>query len=141
MKLTIDVIPYYAFRKSIKYTLPEADWNQLRKEVYKKYDYKCGICNNTKNLKCHEIWSFDDTEQVQQLDGLIVLCMKCRLVKNFRYAQKLASKGKLDLETIINHFMGVNKCSRKEFLIHLKKCINVYTQRSKRLWIVVIPKI
>lgn len=106
-------------------------WDKVRKEVYSSYDHMCGICGATGRLEAHERWEYDDSLLVQSLVGLIALCVLCHRVNHFGLSEIMASQGKLDLEDVINHFMGVNRCSRNQFEKHRLSSFGKWRERSQ----------
>lgn len=110
-------------------------WDKLRKEVYAQYKYHCGICQASNvRMNCHEIWLYDDSLHVQRLEGFICLCDMCHHCKHMGLAGVLAREGKLDLETVIEHFMRVNECSREEFEEHSNEAWDIWRARSQHEW-------
>jgi len=57
-------------------------------------------------VECHEIWEYDDDNQIQTLVGLIALCPMCHQAKHIGRSQEVLSKG--DLMAVYNHICQVN---------------------------------
>jgi len=114
--------------------MKESDWDKLRKQIYAKYDNKCGICGAEERLNCHEIWEYDDQNHVQRLVGFIALCHLCHFVKHIGLAGVLASKGELDYKKVVEHFMKVNQCGISEFEKHKQNAFTQWAERSKHKW-------
>ena len=134
-KLTIDLVPETSWYKNVRSKMSNQDWDKLRKSTYAAYDYKCGICgkDNTQ-LECHEIWEYDDKKRVQTLKGFIALCVMCHHVKHIGLAGILADEGKLDYDAVIEHFIRVNGCDKRDFLDHREKAFEIWEKRSKYNW-------
>ncbi|MFH1285366.1 MAG: HNH endonuclease, partial [Candidatus Micrarchaeota archaeon] len=107
-KLEIELVPCSTWWSNLRKTIPKKKWDTLRKKVYAQYHNKCGICGAKRKLNCHELWSYDDKKHIQTLVNFIALCDMCHHVKHLGLASILASRGQLDYETVINHFMKVN---------------------------------
>ena len=101
---------------------------------YANYGYKCGICGAEGRLNCHEIWEYDDKKHIQKLSGFVALCDMCHHVKHIGLAGILASKGKLDYEKVVEHFMKVNNCDRDAFEKHREKAFEHWRKRSSHEW-------
>lgn len=134
LKLHIELVPKTSWYDNLRKMMKEKDWDNLRREVYAKYNQKCGICDATGRLNCHEIWEYDDSKHVQKLRGFIALCDMCHHVKHLGLAQILADRGELDLDTVIQHFMNVNNCGRNTFMKHRKKAFEQWRERSRYEW-------
>ena len=77
---------------------------------------------------------YDDQKHVQKLEGFIALCELCHHVKHIGRAGLLAKEGKLNLGTVIEHFMKVNNCSREEYEEHRKEAFSQWNERNKFSW-------
>ena len=116
--LTIDPIPKKNWGKNLAHILPKEQWDVLRRNVYRQYNYRCGICGISAPLSCHEMWTFDDAKQVQKLVGLIALCENCHNIKHFGRVIGSTEYSPSNVVELINHFMKVNRCSREVFDEH-----------------------
>ncbi len=135
LKLTIELVPSPCWQSNLRTSMTRAHWDNLRKSVYAKYNYHCGICQASNvQLNCHEIWHYDDGNHIQKLAGFIALCPMCHHCKHIGHAGILASQGKLDLEQVIEHFMQVNQCSRDVYSTHRKAAFDAWHERNRFEW-------
>jgi hypothetical protein len=111
-----------------------ATWDRIRKKVYADYGHHCSVCQASGRLNCHEIWEYDDQNQVQTLRGFVALCDWCHHVKHIGLAGILASQGSLDYEKVVAHFMRVNECSREAFEEHVDQAMGQWAARSRHPW-------
>ena len=74
LKLTLDLIPQSAFYKNVRSEVSKSEWDKIRKEVYKKAGYICEICGKKDRLDAHEIFEYDEINNIQKLIGLVALC-------------------------------------------------------------------
>ena len=119
LKLTIEMLPSRVWRKNVRQALPRGVWNKIRERTFRIHGRKCSICGyEGKAIEVHESWEYDYDRGILRLTDFIPLCKRCHLVKHFGMAQVLHRKGKLDITTVIAHFMGVNGCSYREFAEH-----------------------
>ena len=134
-KLTIELVPQTSWYANLRNAMPKAQWDRLRKQVYAKYNYRCGVCgaSNTR-LNCHEIWDYDEHSHVQTLLGFIALCDLCHHVKHIGLAGILAARGQLDYQKVVEHFLAVNKCDRTAFEAHRKWAFEQWVERSTHDW-------
>lgn len=129
MKLTLDLIPSSSFYKNVRSEVSKSEWDKIRKEVYKKANYVCEICGKKDRLDAHEIFEYDEINNVQKLIGLIALCNRCHQVKHFGLAQ-IQGKEKEAYEQL----MQVNGISFEEAKIYVAKCFAEWQNRSKKTW-------
>lgn len=116
--------------KSLKDILSRSEWDRIRKEIYKKYRYKCRICGSEGKMICHEIFEYDDVKYIQKLTGFISLCFLCNCVKHLGWSGINLSKE--DYEKVIQHFMKVNNCSREMFDKYSDDASKKWAERSAR---------
>jgi len=134
LKLCIELVPKTAWYSNLRGKMEQGDWDNVRRNTYKLYNYKCGICGNKGQLHCHEIWEYDDERNVQTLKGFIALCAMCHHVKHIGLAGILAKRGELDFNKVVEHFMKVNKCSKDVFDTHYQRAAELWEKRSSYKW-------
>lgn len=134
LKLTIELVPSTAWYKNLRNAMPKSSWEKIRREVYAQYKYQCGICSVSGILHCHELWIYDDQKHMQKLNGFIALCRLCHLVKHIGFANVLAQDGKINFETVVDHFMRINGCDRKTFEKHKSEAFELWKRRSLYQW-------
>ncbi|MGZ3668099.1 MAG: HNH endonuclease, partial [Ktedonobacterales bacterium] len=62
------------------------------------------------------------------------LCEWCHHVKHIGLAGILASRGELDYERVVAHFLRVNRCDRATFDRHRADAFAQFEQRSRHDW-------
>lgn len=135
MKLEIDLVPSTAWYSNLRTKIPKKEWDKIRKQSYADVNHKCAICGADGRLNCHEIWEYDDMENIQKLNGFIALCNDCHMIKHIGFAGIQASKGLLDMNKLIEHFIKINSVDRKTFDAHKRKAFEVWSERSQKEWI------
>ena len=134
LKLLIELVPSTSWYNNLRKVLPQKEWDKIRKKSYKDAGHKCTICCPNGKLNCHEVWNYNDETHTQKLKGFIALCDLCHHVKHIGLAEILSSKGALDYEKVIEHFMKVNECDRRTFNEHKKRAFEEWHERSKHDW-------
>jgi hypothetical protein len=134
LRLTIELVPQTCWYSNLRAALPRAEWDRLRRRVYRRFGHRCAICGAAGRLNCHERWSYDDAARVQRLDGFVALCEWCHHVKHLGLAELLAARGELDGERLVQHFMRVNGCDRATFAAHRREAFRVWAARSAHPW-------
>ena len=77
-------------------------WNILRKEAYKRADYKCELCNASGvRINAHHT-KYPKTYKEDNIDNLLVTCDKCHdLIGGYRVTEFEVLKAFLELEILI----------------------------------------
>lgn len=131
MKLAIELVPKTSWGDNLRKRMKPSQWKIIREKAYAYYGFECGICGAPGRLECHEIWEHDDKKHIQSLRGFIALCSLCHMVKHIGHTRILASQGKLNLESVVEHAVRVNGCSRQEFEAHLRLAFQTWRGRSQ----------
>ena len=135
LKLCIELVPITAWNVNLRYLLHPKKWQEVRKVVLKKGNGKCHICNRErKSFDCHEIWEYNEIENLQTLVGIIPLCKTCHLCKHIGFATSLAMDDKMDFDAIIRHFCWVNGCCKEDFLRHYNEEMQKWEIRNTKQW-------
>lgn len=140
LKLKIEMVPKTLWNINLRYLLTNKKWQEIRKNelkrcVGKQYYYHCEICDRQFNsLDCHEIWHYNDQEKLQTLDGLIMLCKQCHLIKHIGFATNLALDDKCNFAGLIRHFCWVNNATNSDFYEHYLIEKAKWRERSKHQW-------
>lgn len=137
LKVAVELIPETSFYNNLRKVVSPTAWDMFRRDTYRKYNNKCGKCGvEGQSLDCHEIWHFNEENQIQSLTGLIAVCKMCHHVIHHGYANILISQGKLDKRALINHFLTVNNCDEQYYKEHVKAAFALWRERSKKEWTV-----
>lgn len=132
MKLECELVPATCWFSNVRSAVSRAQWDKIRKQVYAQAWDVCQICGGVgpkHPVEAHEIWSYDDHNQIQKLVGMIALCPDCHQVKHFGFAQ---SQGKGELA--MQHLMKVNKLTKKQAIKYLNGVMEQWVERSKKNW-------
>jgi hypothetical protein len=129
LKLTLDLIPQSAFYRNIRSEVSKTEWDKIRKSTYAKANYVCEICGKKDRLEAHEIFEYDEINNIQKLTGLVALCNLCHSVKHFGLTQ-LRGKEK----EAIDQLMVVNGMTLEETKKYIAKCFVEWQNRSKKAW-------
>ena len=131
-QLTIELVPRTAWFSNVRKMVSRKDWDILRKESYKKANYKCEICGGIGKrypVECHEVWGYDDDKYVQKLLRLISLCPACHEVKHIGLAS-VRGRG----EIAKKHLAKVNGWSRQETDKYVIEQFDIWRIRSSYTW-------
>ncbi len=133
-----NMIPRGIWDNNLRKVLPKAEWDRIRKIVYKRQNFRCMICDSPEKLHCHEHWSYDYKSGSQQLKQLIGLCELCHMNQHLGFCQaSLIPKGKLSWEKLADHWAKVNEKTSEEFYSHKDSAFELWRLRSKLKWKVV----
>lgn len=135
-KLEIELVPETCWYSNVRSEVSKSMWDKLRKECYRRANYKCEICESTGlkqgfkwPVECHEIWQYDDIKKHQKLIGLISLCPHCHKVKHPGLA---SMKGETHI--VIAQLMSVNNINKLEAIKYLNESFKIFEQRSNFKW-------
>ncbi len=134
LRLTIELVPETCWYTNLRQVLPPAQWDRLRREVYRRFGYHCAVCGAGGKLHCHEVWAYDDATHVQSLQGFRALCENCHHIKHLGFAGILAGRGQLDYDQLIAHFCSVNGCDDQTFERHRAAAFAEWRERSRHEW-------
>lgn len=80
----------------------QKSWDKIRKESYKKHDYKCAICGESgldqgydHPVEAHEIWDYDFDTLTQHFEGVISLCPTCHKVIHWDQNRMMLNSGSI----------------------------------------------
>lgn len=128
-KLHTELVPKTCFFTNVRSQVSQDSWNWLRKQTYKQANHKCECCEAKGRMEAHEIWHYDDKNNIQKLHGLICLCNMCHLTMHLGFAE---IKGKLPQVT--KHLAKVNGWSIEETRVYIESVFEVWFMRSKKHW-------
>lgn len=134
LKLKIELVPSTSFFDNLRNNVSPKQWDIIRKESYLKSNNKCAICGATGRLNCHEIWDYDDINNIQKLLGFTALCNNCHNIKHIGLAKMHADEGRFDFNIVIDHFCKINNCTIKTFQEHQKESFETWQKRSEHDW-------
>lgn len=132
LKLSIELVPATCWFSNVRSVVSKTQWDKIRKQVYAKAKHVCQICGGVgfrHPVECHEIWSYDDQNQIQKLEGMIALCPDCHRVKHFGFA-RTQGKGK----QAFRHLIKVNKLTNQKAEQYLQEVFEIWYQRSQKSW-------
>ena len=132
MKLSVELVPATCWCSNVRSVVSRALWDRIRHRVYDQAWNVCQICGGVgpkHPVEAHEIWSYDDVNLIQKLEGMIALCPDCHSVKHFGFAQA-SGRG----ERAMKHLMKVNKLSRKKTERYLQDVFKQWFERSQKSW-------
>jgi hypothetical protein len=131
VRLKIELVPTPLWGKTLARTSSD-EWDVLRREVYKRVNYRCEICggNGPRHpVECHEIWFYDDKRNIQELGGFMGICPACHSAKHYGRSSAHGNE-----EQVRIHLMKVNGWTENELARYVKVCYKVWRERSKRKW-------
>lgn len=135
MKLEIEFIPNQLRYSPFKRIFSREEWEKLKDDISRKNSGKCQICGEKKGIMSLDgLWSYNEEEHIQKLEGFIFLCEMCHYTKRLSRAENLAKIGSFDYNKLIEHYCKVNNTSRKEFEESRAKALEIFEKRSQYKW-------
>nr|WP_282565782.1 hypothetical protein [Providencia rettgeri] len=131
-RLTIELVPRSCWFDNVRNAVTVNQWDSLRKKTAKQAKWSCQVCGG-KGVKwpveCHEIWQYDDENQIQTLIGLTSLCPSCHEVKHIGFTEL---RGKLEEATA--HLAIVNGWSLEASSLYIEESFETWDARSRVKW-------
>ena len=130
--LQIELVPRTSWGANLRSMLRRKDWDRLRKDQYAQAGNVCEICGGKGKrhpVECHEIWSYNETDFVQKLEGLIALCPGCHRCKHPGQTQAMGLG-----QMIVPHLCRVNGWSKWEADKALCLAFTQWQRRSTKEW-------
>jgi len=141
LKLKIELVPGPLWGRNLRSreVLGDHRWSKLRKRIIGERGTACAICGNTENLRAHEIWTYKERSRTgtATLVRIEIICTMCHDVHHFGRIELLHQKGIISDEgfkAVRQHFLTVNKCSRRDFEAQRKEAFTVWRVRSSKRW-------
>jgi len=131
-RLEVELVPKTCFFKNLRSELKKADWDTLRKATYNACNYRCEICGGKGSkwpVEAHEIFKYDDKDNVQTLIGLEGLCPSCHSVKHFGHTQLQGGA-----EAALEHMAKVNGWEYQKCIGYLELVFAKWEERSQKEW-------
>jgi len=131
-KIDIQLVPKTAFYTNVRSNVSKEDWDDIRKAVYKKYNYKCMICGGKGEnhpVEAHELFEYNDKIHVQKLVDIVALCPTCHSVYHIglttiRGSQNLA----------IQHLAKINNWELDKTVEYINQAFLTWKERSDHKW-------
>lgn len=134
----VNLIPSSMWYLNLRKLLDKQKWTDLSNEIRQEQNWTCQFCDiSIKQLKqkrffhCHEMWDFDDKNNIVKLVCLVCLCSYCHEATHFGYA---SIKGKS--KASFWHICKVNKWDKTTTSNYLEACFEKWSQRSNKQWII-----
>jgi len=130
--LTVELVPSTCWFSNVRENVSRKTWDFLRKSTYKKANHKCEICGGRGDkwpVECHEIWDYDDTNQIQKLSNLTALCPDCHRVKHIGLAE-IQGLG----EQAEAHLAKINNWNTEQKDDYLETVWDIWGKRSSHHW-------
>lgn len=130
--LTVELVPSTCWFSNVRDHVPKTVWDFLRRTTYQRANYTCLSCGGKGNqwpVECHEIWHYDEQQQIQTLEGLTALCPSCHQVKHFGLATVIGCADQASA-----HLSYVNNWSAEQTNSYLQTVWDIWKRRSCLGW-------
>lgn len=131
-KLTIELIPRTCWLSNVRSHVTKAEWDSIRKSVYRKAAYRCEICSGKGPewpVECHEIFDFINETRTQTLVRLIALCPACHRVKHFGRSQVIGQEREAFFQ-----LCKVNRWTQEVAEDYVNSQFALWEERSRYEW-------
>lgn len=130
-RLAVELVPEGAWDINLRSKLHSGEWKRLRGIVCEAAGHRCEICGDVgrRAPDCHEVWEYDDIQQIQRLVRLQALCAACHAVKHIGREN---AGGRGDQARI--HLAEVNGWTPTQTEIYLRAQAEQWKVRSAKKW-------
>jgi hypothetical protein len=130
--LFIDLIPQTSWFRNVRAAVDPADWDRLRRMVYRRVGHRCEACGDSGvQLEAHERFTYDEQAGVQRLVRLICLCTACHRVTHFG---RTMLQGDAVGQAAIDHLQAVTGMIDVETELHIRDAFDRWARRSRVSW-------
>lgn len=124
----VDLIPSSSWFASLANLLTPRSWKETRLP-HVDFHKGCQDCGYGDRLEAHELWSYDEDNQIQTLEDITVLC---RLCHDTRHLGRAFIRGKF--EETFNRLCKINRIYRHEREAYIDLVNETWERRSKLSW-------
>lgn len=130
--LYIDLVPGKAWFSNLRSELLEAEWDAVRKKVYRAAGYHCRICGEqgpNHPVEAHERWHFDEATRVQTLVCVTALCPGCHQATHYGLARVRGLDREADAR-----LMRVNGWNKAQLQAHINEAMTIGRRQADMDW-------
>ena len=134
-RLEFELVPSTCWWSNVRSQVTKAQWEVCKRFVKDRSGSRCEICGGVGKkwpVEAHEIWQYDDEEQIQTLVGLIALCPTCHQAKHIGRTMEVNPIKEVD--RVLDHVQQVNNWSRITVNVALQNAFAVWSIRSTWTW-------
>lgn len=134
-RLVPELVPEPLWGRSAFHALKgQKSWKDIRQTVIDEADSSCSICGEKrdKDMCCHEVWDYDDSEHIATLVDFSLLCPLCHLTQHTGARGTVGGKDVL-IETV-GHLKRINNMTFKELFALFDFVEERWDERSKHKW-------
>lgn len=130
-KILIELVPKTCFYTNVRSAVSTESWDIIRKDAYKRYNWKCSVCGCKGRMEAHEIWHYNDQNLIQKLHDIVAVCNACHMLYHLGFA---SIKGKL--EESIKRISKINSWDMATTNAFVNIVFEIHSQRSRKQWTV-----
>lgn len=129
--LSIELVPSSNWENNVRSELKD-EWDTIKKEIYKKANYKCEICGgkgDSHPVEAHEVWSYDMINHIQKLEYIIALCPDCHKAKHIGLTMINGEE-----EKVKKHILKINNWTKYDLDKYINEAFYLFNKRSEIKW-------
>lgn len=124
----VDLIPSGSWFASLANMLVSSSWKQIR-DVFLSHYAACQECGDISSLEGHEIWSYDNENLIQSLQGVRCLCSRCHSCQHLGRANIVGN-----FDGVFSRLCSLNRILDEEKDVFKDAIFGKYIDRSKFNW-------
>lgn len=126
--LNVKLTPRSVSGKSLATMLTVDEWNDIRRDIYTKYNHTCPHCSAPAD-RANVLWDYNMNTRIQSLTGIEATCPQCGLASHYQAVKNVQTD-----DMIHQHLMQVNDWTLAQVEAHLAEVIAEYELRSAVSW-------
>lgn len=139
MRLTVELVPKTAWWSNVRSNVNRVEWEQCKAYARAKTGGTCIICGDSGlnqgyryPVEAHEIWDYDDHNQIQTLVDIWPLCPMCHKVKHLGRTREVSSPEQW--ARVIDHLARVNRWTGSTVERYVLLVFEIWRERSTVDW-------
>ncbi|WP_198085365.1 hypothetical protein [Variovorax sp. E3] len=108
-------------------------WQAIRNKCENDAGGVCEICGDTSqkygvkhSTECHEVWSYDEEIQIQKLEYLIALCVRCHKIVHLNQHKAIEE----DWKSLLKDYEYLNNITAKQAKNYYDKSLSRQKRQS-----------
>lgn len=134
-RLEVELVPQTCWWSNVRSQVTKTQWETCKRFVRTRSRDRCEVCGGRGMkwpVECHEIWNYDDENQIQTLVGLVALCPDCHAAKHI--GRTLSVESSQRGEHVLRHIMTINRWGYEHLEQYLDKVFAIHSIRSEWVW-------
>jgi hypothetical protein len=136
MRLIPVLIPRPLWGINAHRLLAGEQWQRMRRDTFSRDNHQCVICQQQRQLECHEVFSYDDNTGKAVLERLESRCPNCH---DCNHLGRLRKKDPEGFKRALVRISDINNMKPKEVILLVKEAFLLHSTRTRPWEVRVAP--